>query len=106
LIAIVQTSFSSKREAKHSANLLLENSYCACCKIIGPVDSMYRWKDSICSEKEYILHIKTTEKAISTVIKAIEECHPYDCPEILVIPIITSSEGYKHWVKKEVKLPD
>lgn len=74
--------------------------------MIGPVDSMYRWKDSICSEKEYILHIKTTEKAVSKVIKAIEEYHPYECPEILAIPIMASGEGYRGWVKKEVKLTD
>ena len=57
---LVMTTIGSKELAEKLAQQLVERRVAACVNIVGPIRSVYRWKEKIEHEDEYLLLIKTT----------------------------------------------
>jgi periplasmic divalent cation tolerance protein len=86
--------------AEALAKRLLEKNLVACVNIT-PVRSLYRWKEEFCDEEEHLLIIKTRRGLADTVIQALKAEHPYDVPEIIVLPVIAGHAPYLDWVFAE-----
>lgn len=95
---IVQTTCSSKKEAKKMAKILLEKKLAACIQI-DKIESHYMWNKKYCKDKEYLLNIKTESKLFEKVEREIKENHSYDVPEIIQIAIKNLSKDYKKFIK-------
>ncbi len=54
----------------------------AACVNIGEVESVYRWRDKIETDREWQVTCKTTQSARREAIACIRENHPYDLPAI------------------------
>ena len=52
-----------------------------------PVRSWYRWKGEFCDDGEHLLIAKTRKEQAGDVIRAIRTLHPYEVPEIIVLPV-------------------
>ncbi|MEA3290107.1 MAG: divalent-cation tolerance protein CutA, partial [Campylobacterota bacterium] len=81
---IVNTTCSSKKEAKKIADILLKNGLAACVQLTK-IDSFYIWKEKRCEDKEYLLTIKTKKENYKQIKRKIKENHSYDLPEIIGI---------------------
>src|SRR5512136_1959750 len=79
---------------------LLDKNLVACVNII-PVRSLYRWKGESCDDEEHLLFIKTRRGLADAVIRALKAEHPYEVPEIIVLPVITGHAPYLDWVYEE-----
>jgi periplasmic divalent cation tolerance protein len=89
----------------HAAGLargLIEKNIVACVNIT-PVRSLYRWKGELCDDEEHLLIIKTRRELADTVIAAIKAEHPYEVPEIIVLPVIAGHAPYLDWVYGETR---
>lgn len=86
------------------AKSLLEKNLVACVNIT-PVRSLYRWKGACCDDKEHLLIIKTRRGLADAVIRALKAEHPYDVPEIIVLPVIAGHAPYLNWVYGETNRP-
>src|SRR5271167_5237925 len=84
---IVLTTVGSSEKAQHLARALVERRLAACVNIIGPIRSIYRWKDAIENEQEYLLVIKTTGERADDLEAAFAELHPYELPEHVELSI-------------------
>jgi periplasmic divalent cation tolerance protein len=84
------------------AKSLLDKNLAACVNII-PVRSLYRWKGEFCEEEEHLLMMKTRRDLAEMVIHALKAEHPYEVPEIIVLPVITGYPPYLDWVYGETK---
>jgi periplasmic divalent cation tolerance protein len=84
------------------ARQLIEKNLVACVNIT-PVRSLYRWKGEFCDDKEHLLIIKTRKELADAAIRAIKELHPYEVPEIIVLPVIAGYAPYLDWVHEETK---
>jgi periplasmic divalent cation tolerance protein len=82
------------------AKSLLDANLVACVNIM-PVRSFYRWKGEFCDEVEHLLIIKTRRELADTVIHALKAEHPYEVPEIIVLPVINAHIPYLDWVYEE-----
>jgi len=102
IVEIVST-FPSKEDAERVAQLLVEESLAACVQLQGPIESVYRWKGKIEKDKEWLLTAKTKRVFYKEVERLIKENHPYEIPQILVLPIVDGFEGYLAWLKEEVR---
>lgn len=102
-IAIVMTTVESSEDAKRLAAALLDQSLAACIQIDGPIESHYRWKGKLEQSTEYRLMIKTARELWPKLESALAELHPYEEPEIILVPIEQSSEGYRTWVIDQTK---
>lgn len=91
----------SKKEAQKIAKHLLREKLIACANIF-PVESIYRWKEKIVQEKEYILIVKTTKDKYKKVKMEVEKIHSYNIPCIIKIPI-EANKSYFEWIRNEVE---
>jgi len=96
----VITTVSNKEDAKKIANTLVEKKLAGCVQIIGPITSIFRWKEKIEEAEEYMCIVKTREDRYEDVEKAIKEAHPYDVPEILSVQVNDGNKSYLDWLDK------
>ena len=99
---IVLSTAGSEEEARRIAQALVERRLAACVNIVGPIQSVYRWKGAVESAPEHLLIIKTTAAAFPRVRDAIRELHSYELPECVMLSIEAGSEEYLKWIAASV----
>lgn len=87
--------------AKRIAHMLVEEHYAACVNLGAPVLSMYMWEGKLEGTEEVPITIKTTQERVPALISRLLELHPYDVPEVLVLPVIGGSSRYLEWVRDQ-----
>ena len=97
---IVVLSTVSPDKSELLAKSLLDSRVVACVNVI-PVRSYYRWKGESIDEPEHLLIAKTTKEKTEEVIMAIKSLHPYEVPEIIVLPVTDGYLPYLDWVRQE-----
>ena len=88
--------------AKAIAMALLEKRLAASVNMIPAVSSLYWWRDKIESSNETLLLIKTRVDAFENIKKVVEDMHPYEVPQIVLLPIVAGSEDYLSWIDREL----
>ena len=101
-LIIVQTTVASRDDAERLSRELVSRRLAACVQI-ADIHSTYRWAGEVQSGTEYRLDIKTAASRQEDILKGLKQLHPYEVPEILVIPTIVAGEGYMKWVEDETK---
>lgn len=96
--AIVLTTCATKTEAEQIAERLVADGAAACVNIIDKITSVYRWKGKIERASEFLLIIKTRSEMTDRVEGTIKGFSSYECPEVVVIPIIDGSADYLGWI--------
>lgn len=96
LVAISTTE--TREDADRLAGELLERGLTACVQIDGPIRSHYRWAGKTQCESEYRLMIKSRMGVWGELKAKLAELHPYDEPEIVMMPVEDASAGYRDWV--------
>lgn len=104
-IVQIVTTVARVEDAKRLASIAIAQRLAACVQIDGPIESLYRWKGEIACDQEWRLVVKTTRVAGARLIAILRSEHPYEEPELLVIPFIHVSQGYLSWVLTEVICP-
>jgi periplasmic divalent cation tolerance protein len=84
--------------AKRIAHVLVEDGLAACVNLGAPGLSIYMWKGGA---EEVPIHIKTTYARHQAVVQALAQMHPYDVPEIIVLPVIGGAAPYLDWVREQ-----
>lgn len=98
---IVVLSTMPPAAAEAIAETLVGERLAACVNLVGPVRSIYRWQGEVQKEAEQLAVIKTTAARRDALIARLAELHPYDVPEILVLPVDHGLAGYLDWVRGE-----
>jgi periplasmic divalent cation tolerance protein len=91
--------------AKRIAHVLVEENLAACVSLGTPTLSIYSWQGVVESTEEIPLSIKTTQARQLAVMEALNRMHPYDVPEIIVLPVIAGTEAYIDWVRAQTRPP-
>jgi periplasmic divalent cation tolerance protein len=99
---VVLTTCGSIEEARKIARELVERKLAACANIIPRIESIYRWKDEIETSTEYLLVIKTTANAFTSLRNALGELHSYEVPECVAIPVTDGSAAYLKWMEESM----
>jgi len=102
-ICVIWSTVPPSRSAD-LAQRLLEKELAACVNITA-VRSLYRWDGKSCDDEEHLLTIKTRRSLADAAIRALKAMHPYEVPEIIVLPVITGHVPYLDWVYRETGRP-
>lgn len=102
-IRIVLTTAGSPQEAEKIARALVERRLAACVNVIPQIQSVYRWKEKIEQETEWLLIIKTRLNVFDSVRDAIKELHSYDLPECIMLDVSAGSEAYLNWIDENTR---
>ncbi len=99
-VALILTTEADQETAALLARTLVEQRVAACVTATV-VRSTYRWEGRIEEGGEVQLLVKTTVTGVDRAVRAIEESHSYDVPEIVVLEGRAAS-AYGSWVAQEV----
>jgi periplasmic divalent cation tolerance protein len=103
--AIVLSTCRTRAEAEVIATRLVADGAAACINIVDKVTSIYRWKGKIEKATEALLIIKTRFTLTDRVEGTIRGFSSYDCPEVVVLPIVEGSKPYLGWIDTVVAKP-
>lgn len=99
---VVFSTISDRQEAERLARELLQARLVACVNILGPMTSLYRWQGDIERDEEYLLLMKTTASAEGALMARLQDLHPYEVPEIIVLPIAAGAPPYLAWIAESL----
>lgn len=96
-------SVDSHAKALKISKHLVEKKLAACVQILGPMTSIYRWKNNIEEEQEFLCLIKTKRDLFDKLKKEIKSLHPYEVPEILALECSEVDDRYHSWLIDSLK---
>ena len=85
--------------AESLARALVEASLAACVNILPGLKSIYHWNDSVQSDEEVLMMIKTTAERFPALRARLVELHPYQVPEVVALPIVDGHHAYLRWIE-------
>ncbi len=92
----------SQNIALEIARKIVEDKLAACASIIPGLTSIYTWEGKTETSSEVLLLLKTTEQSYPQLEKTLIHLHPYECPEVIGVPIEHGHKGYLQWLKNSV----
>jgi len=87
--------------AKRIGHLLVEEGLAACVNLGAVSLSMYMWEGRLEASEEIPLTIKTTQAMLPALMGRLTQLHPYEVPEIIVLPVSAGSDSYLDWVRRQ-----
>lgn len=100
-VILVITNFPDKKSATSLAEKLVDEQVAACVNIFGECKSIYRWHNKPESADEIPVFIKTQQTHYSQVERTIKAMHPYELPEVIVVPVNGGYPAYMQWIIDE-----
>lgn len=85
--------------ARQLVEHLVRHNLVACGSLIPGVESIYQWNQVLEHAQEVQILLKTTHDRVPEAMAQITELHPYEVPEILVLPVIDGSASYLDWIR-------
>lgn len=100
-LAFIYTTLPDEAAAAAMARALIDARLAACCNILAPMRSVYRWGGAIEVQRETAMLIKTRKSLAGRVIEAARPLHPYATPCFLTLPIEAADAPYLAWALAE-----
>ena len=94
----ILTTTGTEELALSIARALVSERLAACVNIVGPIRSVYRWRDAIEDDREFLLLIKTRATLYMKVERRVRELHSYEVPEVLSLSLDRGSPPYIKWL--------
>lgn len=103
---LIISNFPDQKTATLLAEALVEQRLAACVNVLSPCVSIYRWQGKIESAGEIPVLIKTRKQHYDQVEQLIKMMHPYELPEVIMVPITGGLPAYLQWIADTTLLSD
>jgi len=100
-VVLVVSTWPDEGLASTVARELVADRLAACVQLLPGVTSTYRWEGNVETATEVRMEVKTTPGRLLELQRRLAERHPYDVPEILVVPVVDGLPAYVRWVRDE-----
>ncbi|MCA1708131.1 MAG: divalent-cation tolerance protein CutA, partial [Actinobacteria bacterium] len=98
----ISTTVRTKDDAMAIAKSIVESRLGACVQVLGPITSTYWWDGEVQIDEEWSCVARTISELTDRVLDHISDLHPYDNPELAVVPIVGGTPDYHEWISEEV----
>lgn len=95
---IALSTVATREDAERIARALVERRLAACVNVVPGLLSVYRWKGEVAADAECLLVIKTARERVEELKSALVSMHPYELPELVVLPIDGGHAPYLAWL--------
>lgn len=97
-LRVIFVTAGSEDQAVAISRALVNERLAACVNIVGPIRSIYRWRDAVQDDREYLLIVKTRAALYVKVEQRVRELHTYEVPEVLALSADRGSPPYVQWL--------
>ncbi len=94
---VVLTTVENTDQARSLARDLVSRRLAACVTAL-PARSVYSWEGGVHEDAEVLLLIKTSPQNVDYLEHFLQESHPFELPEFLVLPVGRGSQRYLDWL--------
>jgi periplasmic divalent cation tolerance protein len=100
---VALSTVGTAEDAERIARTLVERRLAACVSVAPGVLSVYRWEGKITTDEERLLVIKTRRERVKDLTAALVAIHPYQVPELLVLPVEEGHAPYLAWIDASLR---
>ena len=75
----------------------------ACATLIPGATSLYYWEGKLEQEYEVQMILKTTVSHQQALLECLKSHHPYQTPELLVLPVTHGDTDYLSWLNASLR---
>lgn len=97
-LCVILTTCPDGAIARLISETLINERLAACVTTLDHVTSTYVWQGQLTQQEEVELLIKTTGALREQVFLKVKQVHPYECPQLVAIPVEGASKDYLQWV--------
>jgi periplasmic divalent cation tolerance protein len=97
---MILSTINNKDKGVEIAEALIKKEFAACVNIIDGITSVYKWKEKIEMDNEYLLLVKTVDYRLEETIEKIKTLHPYELPEIISFRVEEGNKEYLKWINE------
>ena len=84
--------------ARRLAKGMVESRLAACVSVVPGIHSTYHWNGEVATASEVLLLIKCSQDREADLESWLVEHHPYEVPELIILPIEGGHLPYLKWV--------
>ena len=95
---VVLSTAPDESVAAELAAALVERRLAACVNLVPGVRSLYWWEGELQDDAEVLMVCKTDARRLDALTSMLQEMHPYDCPEVVALPVEGGAEAYLAWI--------
>ncbi len=100
---VVLVTAPDEAAAERLVAALLAEGVVACGTIVPGALSIYTWQGATERAREALVLLKTTEAGVARVLERVPALHPYQVPEVLVLPVEAGHGPYLDWLAAGVR---
>lgn len=101
-VIVALSTCPDEATARHIAQTLVGERLATCVNRIAGLTSTYFWDGRLQDDVEILLIIKTTAARQAELASRLKALHPYELPELVVLPVTGGNEPYLQWVRSGV----
>ena len=102
---VVLITFPPDADVRRFASTLVGEGCAACVNILPDVESIYRWQGRVERARERQLIVKTQKARVGRLRRRVGDLHPYDTPELVVLPVVDGDPRYLAWIAEATGEP-
>ena len=99
---VVLCTAPDEATAQDLAAKVLAEKLAACATLIGAT-SLYYWEGKLEQEYEVQMILKTTVSHQQALLECLKSHHPYQTPELLVLPVTHGDTDYLSWLNASLR---
>jgi periplasmic divalent cation tolerance protein len=85
------------------AQRALDAQLAACVTLLPGATSLYVWQGKLERTAEVQMLLKSSEAHQQVLIELLKAAHPYDTPELLVLPVTHGESEYLSWLSASLR---
>src|ERR1044072_8919636 len=102
-VIVAFSTCPDEASARSISQALVTERLATCVNRLGGVTSTYFWDGRLQEQAEILLIIKTTAARQAELAARLKALHPYELPELVVLPVTGGNEPYLQWVRSGVE---
>jgi len=100
---LATTTVAHESDANRLADGVIAAQVAACAQVEGPIRSSYRWQGNVHTDPEWRITFKIPAETLEACAAWVQENHPYDVPQWMVVAAESVGDAYLAWAQASVK---